>query len=123
MRNFARTTVFLFLMLVTIGSAANAQVSFGIRIGPPPAPRAVAVMPPSPGPGYMWVQGYWYPVRGQYVWHDGYWTRPPYGGAQWVAPRHDGTQFFNGYWNGSQGRVEHDHRWDRDKDRDYSRAR
>jgi hypothetical protein len=69
------------------------------------------------------VDGYWYPVEGRYVWHDGYWTRPTYPGAHWVSPRHDGDRFFEGYWEGERGRVAHDHRWDRDRHRDYREDR
>src|ERR1700733_9231350 len=103
---------------------AFAQVSLGIRIGRPPAPRVVRVRPASPGPGYFWVDGYWYPVGGHYRWHDGYWSRPTYEGAHWVGPRYEGDQFYNGYWEGERGRVEHDHRWDKERDsRDYNRYR
>jgi hypothetical protein len=114
MKTFIRTA-FLASMLLTGISAANAQVSFGIRIGPPPAPR-VYVHPVRPGPDYVWVDGYWYPVNGRYKWHEGYWTRAPYEGAIWVGPRYENGQFFSGYWEGGRGRVEHDHRWDRDRD-------
>jgi hypothetical protein len=102
---------------------AIAQVSFGIQIGPPPPPRVLAVRPVMPGPGYAWVDGYWYPVGNRYHWHEGYWTRPPYDGATWVAPYHDGHQFFSGHWEGNRGRVEHDHRWDRERNRDWDRGR
>jgi hypothetical protein len=67
------------------------------------------------------VDGYQYPVGGRYRWHAGYWSRPPYEGAHWVGPRHDGQQFFAGYWDGGHGRVEHDHRSDRDRNRDWHR--
>lgn len=107
----------LTLALFAIGGLF-AQVSVGIRIGPPPPPRVVA-RPAIPGPGYIWVDGYWYPVNGRYVWHQGYWTRPPYEGARWVGPHHDGERFYAGYWDGARGRIEHDHRWDRDHDRDW----
>ena len=103
--------------LLTGVSVANAQVSFGIRIGPPPPPRVVHVHPGRPGPGYIWVDGYWYPAAGRYRWHEGYWTRPPYAGAHWVGPRHDGAMFYAGFWDGPRGRFEHDHKWDRDHDR------
>src|SRR5579872_2634419 len=116
-----KMSTLLFLTLLTIGPPANAQVSFGITIGPPPAPRVVRVQPPRPGPEFTWIDGYWYPVGHRYRWHAGYWTRPPYVGAHWIAPRHDGKAFFAGYWDGDRGRFEHDHRWDRDKDRDFSR--
>lgn len=97
------------------------QVSIGVQIGPPPPPRVVRVVPPRPGPDYVWIDGYWYVVDGRYRWHSGYWTLPPYGGARWIAPRHEGGQFFAGYWEGDRGRFEHDHRWDRDRDRDRGR--
>src|SRR5579862_3377687 len=87
-------------------TAAFAQVSVGITIGAPPAPRVVKV-PARPGADYVWVGGYWYPVSGHYKWHAGYWTRPPYPGARWVEPHHDGRQYFAGYWDGDKGRVEH----------------
>lgn len=111
---------FLALMFLT-GMSAMGQLSLGIRVGPPPPPRVVAVQPARPGPDYIWVDGYWYPVNGRYRWHQGYWTRPPYAGARWVGPHHDGSQFFAGYWDGGGGRRDHDHRWDRDRDRDFRR--
>jgi hypothetical protein len=108
-------------MLLT-SSAIFAQVSVGILIGqPPPPPRVIRVLPPSPGPEYTFVAGYWYPVGNHYKWHDGYYTRPAYRGARWVAPRHDGKRYYAGYWDGARGPIAHDHRWDRDhgnRDRD-----
>jgi hypothetical protein len=101
--------------------ASRAQVSIGIQIGAPPPPRVLAVIPSSPGPDFVWIEGYWYPVGKHYRWHGGYWTRPPYAGARWVAAHHDGERFFNGYWDGDHGRFEHDHRWDHDHDRDRDR--
>ena len=109
----------LLALALMAGGAVFGQVSIGVRIGPPPPPRAVAVLPPSPGPGFIWVDGYWYPNGRHYKWHAGYWTRPPYEGAHWIAPHHDGERFFNGYWEGEHGRREHDHHWDRDHDRDF----
>ena len=93
-----------------------AQVSVGIHIGPPP-PRGL-LRYHAPGTGYVWIAGYWYPVNGRYVWHNGYWSRPPYG-ARWVEPHHDGARFYGGFWDGPHGRLEHDHRWDHSRDRDY----
>lgn len=103
--------------------AAHGQVSVGIVIGAPPPPRVVAVIPARPGPEFFWVEGYWYPVGHHYKWHPGYWTRPPYEGARWVPPRHDGERYFGGYWDGGHGRVEHDHRWDKHHERDYHHDR
>ena len=109
-------------MLLAAG-AVFAQFSVGVRIGAPPPVRVVRVQPRSPGADYSWVGGYWYPVGNRYKWHDGYWTRPVFSGARWVQPRHDGERFYEGYWDGDRGRVAHDHRWDRGKDRnrDFSR--
>jgi len=112
----------LLLAFLFAGSyAANAQVAIGIQIGAPPPPRVVAVLPDQPGPDFVWIGGYWYPVGGRYRWHEGYWSRPPYAGARWIGPRHDGERFYAGYWDGDHGRVEHDHRWDREHDRDHGR--
>jgi hypothetical protein len=109
----------LLALLLLVAGSVSAQISIGVRIGAPPPPRVIRVQPVSPGPEFIWVQGYWYPVGNHYKWHAGYWTRPPYAGAIWVAPRHDGERFFAGYWQGDRGRLEHDHRWDRDHDRDF----
>jgi hypothetical protein len=114
------------LLLIAVFAAgtslvSQAAVDIGINIGPPPAPRVLRVRPVAPGRGYTWVDGYWYAEGGRYRWHSGYWTRPPYEGYVWVGPRYEGGRFFPGYWNGERGRVEHDHRWDRERDRDYNR--
>ncbi len=113
----------LALMLLAGGTMFAVDFSVGVRIGPPPPPRVIRVRPAAPGPDYVWVDGYWYPVSGRYVWHDGYWSRPIYPGAHWVGPRHDGERFYQGYWEGEHGKVAHDHRWDKEHDRDYGRER
>jgi hypothetical protein len=102
--------------------AAFGQVSVGIQIGAPPPPRVI-VVPARPGPDYVWIEGYWYPVEGHYRWHRGYWTLPPYAGAHWVGPRHEGGRYYVGYWDGDRGRFEHDHDWDRHRERDRDRWR
>ena len=116
-----KTKLIAFILLAAGGLFA--QVSIGIRLGAPPPPRVVRVQPRSPGTDYVWVGGYWYPVSGKYRWHEGYWTRPPYMGARWVGPRHDGERFYEGHWDGDRGQFNHDHNWDRDRshDRDYNR--
>jgi WXXGXW repeat (2 copies) len=118
MRHFV-TAALLALMLLAGVPGARAQISIGIRIGPPPRPHRVHVLPPRLGPDFVWVEGYWYPVGRHYRWHEGYWTRPPYEGAYWVPPHYDGGEFFIGYWDGDHGRVEHDHHWDHDRERDF----
>jgi len=117
-RKLIRTGLLLAAIMMAGAVTSHAQISIGIRIGRPPRPRVVRVLPPRPGPEFVWVAGYWYPVGRHYRWHVGYWTRPPYAGARWVGPHYDGGEFFEGYWNGDRGRVEHDHRWDKDRDRD-----
>jgi len=119
MRKILPTLAFSALLLGA-ASSARSQVSLGVHIGPPPAPRAFRV-PPQPGPDYVWVEGYQYPQGSHYVWHNGYWTRPPYQGAYWVEPYHVGGQYYSGRWEGSRGIVSHDHRWDGGKQRDERR--
>jgi hypothetical protein len=110
-------------LLLAPAALANAQVSFGITIGqPPPPPRAYRVAPP-PAPSYEWVEGYWYPVRGRWTWHDGYWTRPPYEGAYWAAPYYYRGEYFEGHWEGPRGDVKHNHGWDKRRQRDASHER
>jgi hypothetical protein len=115
----ALKALLLAAMLLASVSAIKAQVSIGITIAPPPPLRVAVVLPARPDPEFVWVEGYWYPLGRHYKWHEGYWTRPPYEGARWVAPHHDGQQFFVGYWEGDRGRVEHDHHSDRGHDRDF----
>jgi hypothetical protein len=119
MTRFFRTLI-VSTFLLGAASVANAQVSFGVRIGEPPAARGYRV-PARPGPDYIWVEGYQYPQGSHYRWHDGYWTRPPYEGAYWVAPYHTNGQYFEGRWEGSRGNLSHDHRWDRGRQRDERR--
>jgi hypothetical protein len=109
----------LVLLLLAVGTMFAVDLSLGVRIGPPPRPRVIRVRPVSPGPNLVWVDGYWYPVGSHYRWHNGYYTRPHYEGALWVAPRHDGERYYAGYWNGPRGRYEHDHHWDHEHNRDY----
>jgi len=116
-------TIVITTFLFAPASLANAQVSFGISIGqPPPPPRAYRV-PVQPGPDYEWVEGYWYPMGGRWVWHNGYWTRPPYEGAYWAAPYYDRGQYFEGRWEGPRGAINHNHEWDRNRQRDSGRER
>ena len=118
MKSFIMTTL-LGVMLLTGLPAFGAQVSINVRIGPPPPPRVVPVVAVSPGPEYVWVEGYWYPVGNHWKWHRGYWTRAPYAGAYWLAPRYERGEYFEGYWEGDHGRMGHNHHWDHDRDRDY----
>lgn len=119
MRNLVKLAVLLGLVLGA--SPARAQVSFGFSFGqPPPAPRVYRV-PPQPGPDYVWVNGYWYPERGRYAWHDGYWAHPPYADAYWVEPYWDGRAYVGGYWESGRGRFQHDCFWNRERRRQEER--
>ena len=109
----------LLAMILIAGSVLGAQVSFGIQIGPPPAPRVEHVRPVQPGADYVWVDGYWYPVGNHWKWHRGYWTRAPYSGASWFAPRYEGGRYYDGYWEGGHGQIRHEHDWDKHRERDY----
>jgi hypothetical protein len=119
MKNLLRAALLSSMLLLGTHRAA-AQVSVGIEIGAPPPPRVV-VRPVAPGPEFVWIEGYWYPVGPHYRWHPGYWTRPPYSGARWILPYHDGHRYYAGYWDGPHGRFEHNHHWDHDHDRDHDR--
>jgi len=135
-------------LLVSSGSIAHAQVSVGVVIGRPapapviveepepvvveapppvvieaPPPPRVYHVAPRPGAEFVWVEGYWYPQGRHYAWHNGYWTRPPYAGAYWVEPYYERGVYVGGYWSGSRGRFDHDHRWDRERERDRREIR
>jgi hypothetical protein len=117
-----KTFIMMTLLAATLSIGLpvfGADVSVGITIGPPPPPRVVYVVPATPGPEYIWIDGYWYPVGHHWKWHQGYWTRSPYMGARWAAPHYERGEYFVGYWEGDRGRMEHDHHWDHDRDRDF----
>jgi len=95
----------LFLAGTTVFAGPRVFVGFGVNVGPaygyyaaPPPPPAPVYVAPAPAPGYAWIGGYYAPYGGRYVWHRGYWARPPYAGAAWVAPRYYGGRYFAGYW-------------------------
>lgn len=78
---------------------------FGINTGPrygyyapPPPPPVVRYVAPSPGYGYVYVPGYYQPAGPRWTWRAGYWTRPPYARARWVAPRYHARRYYDGYW-------------------------
>jgi hypothetical protein len=87
---------------------AQPRVYVGARFGyAVPAPVAMYAAPPAPlvsyatpmpASGYSWVGGYWYPVGARYAWHAGYWARPAFAGARWVAPRYAYGRYYRGYW-------------------------
>jgi hypothetical protein len=56
---------------VPVATAAPATVIVASNT-PPPAPR-VEVRPPAPSADYVWQNGYWTLVNGQYQWVPGHW--------------------------------------------------
>jgi hypothetical protein len=90
----------LLAVLLLAGSSlvAAPRVVVGIGLGVPPPIPVAAYVAPAPGPGYARVGGYWYPAGARYAWHAGYWARPPYSRAYWVAPRYFGHRYYRGYW-------------------------
>jgi hypothetical protein len=102
-----KTKMLLLLLLAGTSLFAGPRFSIGVGIGapygygyyaPPPPPPVYAYAPAYVRPGYTWVPGYYYPVGPRYSWRAGYWTRPPYYGARWVAPRYYGRTYYRGYW-------------------------
>jgi hypothetical protein len=91
---------------------SGTDVNIGITIGPPPPPHVVYARPAVPGPDLVWIEGYWYPVGHHYVWHDGYWMHPPHEGYIWIAPRHDGRQYFAGHWSQNPHYFQHHPHYD-----------
>ena len=108
-------------LLFVLPRSVDAQVSFSFSFGTPPPPPRVYRVPVQPGPEYQWVEGYWYPLNGRWVWHTGYWTRPPFADSYWVEPSWEGGRYFEGYWATPRGHFDHDHHWDRDHERDWNR--
>jgi WXXGXW repeat (2 copies) len=95
----------LLALLLLAGSTMFAGTRFFVGVGvgptyvaaPPPAP-VVEYAPTAYRPGYTWVGGYYYPAGPRWGWHAGYWARPPYPHAYWVAPRYYGHRYYGGYW-------------------------
>jgi hypothetical protein len=86
-------------------AAPRVVVGVGVGVGPvyvaappPPAPVVAYAGYGYARPGYSYVAGYYYPVGPRWNWHAGYWARPPYAHAYWVAPRHYGHRYYGGYW-------------------------
>ncbi len=101
-----KSKLFALVLLAGASAFAGPRVFVGVGVGyaapvvaygPPPAP-IVAYAPPAPGPGYSWVAGYYAPVGPRWAWRPGYWARPPYAHAYWVAPRYYGGRSYGGHW-------------------------
>jgi hypothetical protein len=105
--------IVLFLLAGAVALAGpRVVVGFGVGAGYPfygyaatfpgfyavPGPSAPFAFAPYPGFGYTWIRGYWYPFGARFAWRPGYWARPPFWGARWVAPRFYGGRFHRGHW-------------------------
>jgi hypothetical protein len=128
---FARSCLWMVVLLLAVSALASAQVRVAISFGPPPLP--VYEQPPCPAEGYMWVPGYWaydYDVN-DYYWVPGTWVMAPEPGLLWTpgywAWNNDRFMFHEGYWGrqvGFYGGVNYGYgyfghgyeggRWDRD---------
>jgi len=107
-----KTKIILLFLFAGVVAMAGPRFVVGVGVGFPnygyaatyplgfyAAPVApVAPFVAYPGYGYSWVGGYWYPWGGGYAWRPGYWVRPPFRGARWVAPRYYGGRYYRGYW-------------------------
>jgi hypothetical protein len=99
-----KTKLLTLFLLAGSCFVASSAVVFGVGVGvvapPPPPPVAYATQSPyGYYPGYTWVGGYWYWGGARYAWRPGYWARPPYAHAYWVAPRYHGGRYYGGYWH------------------------
>ena len=95
-----KTKLLAAVLLAGSSLFAAPGVFVGVGVGGYPAPPPVVAyaQPPCPGPGFAWVGGYWYPAAGRYAWHAGYWARPPYAHAYWMAPRYYSHRYYPGRW-------------------------
>jgi WXXGXW repeat (2 copies) len=66
---------------------------------PPPAPRS-ETKPEAPGSGYVWVEGHYMPVKGQWRWVRGEWAVPALPISVWISARYDAKAktWSPGYW-------------------------
>jgi hypothetical protein len=94
-------TAFITVLLVTgLATAGNAQ-RFYINV----RPAMPAVVRPAYRPaGSVWIGGdyVWDGARAGYVWHPGYWARPPRPRAIWITGRwvreRRGYYWVPGHW-------------------------
>jgi hypothetical protein len=105
-KEIMKTKIFALLLLAAspiFAAHFGIGIGIGVPIGgyyaPPPVyPPYYVPAPAYPGVGYTWIGGYYYPVGARWAWRPGYWARPPYAGAAWVAPRYAGGRYYRGYW-------------------------
>jgi WXXGXW repeat (2 copies) len=69
-------------------------------IAEPPPPARPETKPEAPAPGYVWVEGHYMPVKGQWRWVRGEWAVPALPISVWISARYDekGKTWAPGYW-------------------------
>lgn len=126
-------------LLSLVPTAADAQYSAVVRVGPPP-PLQEVVPADRPGfvwaPGhydwrdgqYVWIRGHWMPQREGYVYREPRWIQRPDGdwalvGGDWVPSTYAQNQYDNDWYRDHRAynRDEDHDRWyyDREHDRWY----
>lgn len=97
--SFVRCAIFA-LFLLSVSTAAFAQIGIYVSFGPPAIP--VYDQPLCPGDGYIWVPGYWAWDGAEYYWVPGTWVLPPAVGFLWTPGYWEwgvnGFFFHEGYW-------------------------
>lgn len=71
-----------------------------VRYAPPPPREEIIGI--APYVGAVWLPGHWV-WRDRWVWHRGYWGRPPHRGARWAPGGwdrdDDGWRWHRGDWH------------------------
>src|SRR5207344_2018684 len=70
------------LIVLSVSTAAFAQIGVAITFGPPALP--VYEQPICPGDGYIWTPGYWAWDGDDYYWVPGTWVLAPEIGFLWT---------------------------------------
>ncbi len=72
-----------------------------IIVSAPPPPPPVEVQIAAPGPEFVWIPGAWV-WEGRWIWHRGYYGRPPRAGVRWYGPHYEFRAgrhvYFGGGW-------------------------
>ena len=99
-KNFVKSC-FVFFVSMLVHFSSQAQFVVKVR---PAAPVVVRARPLAPGPRYVWVDGDYVWRGNQYVYNEGRWALPAYGGARWVPGhwkfnrRRGGWFWVGGHW-------------------------
>ncbi len=93
----------LLLTAALLFSVADSSAQLVVRLRPNRPGARVVVRGARPSPRHVWVDEEWTPGSRTYVYHKGYWAKPPRPGAVWVAGRWEhrprGYVWIAGHWN------------------------